>query len=180
MWKESVNEDKLGRKFGERYSTILTDPTFERRLKLFDPSLKLMFDQVKKRWRILEWAPDNSGWNILMTAEENGEPRPLGEWVFNTLYVWRHNYNLKRDNPEQYWNDLMHTQKEQVSQLEAKHSDDGKHRILEERNEWRKAARELKNFPKSDVTAGYPKSGKVFEQLETQINKETQNASANS
>lgn len=152
------NADGLGQKFGETYSLILTDPTFERRLKQFDPNLKLMFDQNRKRWCILEWAPDQSGWNLLITAQDDkGEAKPLGEWVFNKLYVWRHNYELRAKNPNQFFDDLMWKADWQKNTIETQISLDHQHLLSQERNEWRKAWKEINNLPKSDVTAGYPK-----------------------
>lgn len=151
------NEDRLGGKFGETYSLILTDPTFETRLKQFDPALKLMFDQIKKRWVVLEWAPDNSGWNIILKAEENGQPRALGEWVFKELHEMRRKYDEKHGNPDQFWRDLIWKADWQKDMIDTKVSIDHQHLLSEERNEWRRAWRELNNLPTSDVTAGYPR-----------------------
>lgn len=158
MEKTSVQEDRLGRKFGDTYSLILTEPDFERRLQSFDPNLKLMFDQVSKKWRVLEWAPDNSGWNIILTAEDaNGNPKPLGDWVFTRLYVYRHNYEIRHNNPSQFFDDLIYEADRQENEIETKSSIDHMYQLLDERNEWRRAARELSGRPTSDVTAGYPK-----------------------
>ena len=152
------NEDQLGRKFGETYSLILTDPTFESRLRSFDPNLKLMFDQIRKKWVILEWALDNSGWNILLTAEDDKkQPKALGEWVFNKLYVWRHNAELRNKDPHQFFKDAKWNAEWDESKIETQSSIDHQNILKDERHEWRKANRELKNQPVSDATAGYPK-----------------------
>lgn len=152
------NQDKLGGHFGRDYSLILTDSCFENRLKAFDQNLKLMFDQRIKKWRILELAPDNSGWNIILTAEDaEGNPKPLGEWIFNRLYVYRHNYEIKKRNPENFFQSLLSQAETQKAEIEEKSSTEHRYKLLDDRNEWRKAARELRNLPKSDVTAGYPR-----------------------
>lgn len=137
---------------------ILTDPSFERRLKAFDPNLKLLFDQNRRRWRILEWAPDGSGWNLLMSAEDDeGNPKPLGEWIFNKLFVWRHNAELRNKNPNQFFTDLQSIADRQKMEAETKASINHQHRLLDDINDWRRVSRELKGMPKSDVTAGYRK-----------------------
>lgn len=153
------NQDVLGGHFGRDYSLILTDPGFENRLQAFDPNLKLMFDQRIKKWRILELAPDNSGWNIILTAEnpETKEAVPLGEWVFRTLKAFRDRYEHRRKNPTKFLDDLIYQANQQQAEIEAKGSEEHKYKLLDERNEWRRAARELRNGSKSDVTAGYPK-----------------------
>lgn len=153
------DHDALGGHFGRDYSLILTDPTFESRLKSFDPNLKLMFDQRIKKWRILELAPDNSGWNIILTCEnpETKEAVGLGDWVFMTLRAYQESYELRRKNPNNFFNGLISEAAAQAAQIEAKGSEEHKYKLLDERNEWRRAARELRNLPKSDVTAGYPK-----------------------
>lgn len=150
--------DGMGRQFGKEYSLILTDPDFERKLESFDKNLKLMFDQQAKRWRVLEWAPDNSGWNVIVTAQDDeGNPKPLGQWILNKLYVYRHNYELRARNPNQYFDDLMYEADKQKNVIDTRSSMDHIHQLIDDRNEWRRANRERKNLPKSDVTAGYPK-----------------------
>lgn len=150
--------DNLGGEIGRDYSTILTDPTFEKRLQSFDKNLKLMFDQRNKRWRILEWAPDGSGWNLLMTAEDDeGNAKPLGEWVFNKLYVWRHNAEQRNKDPQKFYTQLLTMGDEQRNQIQRQSSLNHQYKLIDERNEWRRAWREWKNLPKSDVTAGFPK-----------------------
>lgn len=142
----------------QRYSMILTDPTFESRLKAFYPYLKLSFDQFRRRWCVLEWSPANQDWNVLIVAEEeDGSPKPLGEWVFNRLFVYRLNYERRLHNPNQYLDDLLYEADKQAEAIEAKTSADHMAQLSDERNEWRKAYRELNNLPTSDVTAGYRK-----------------------
>lgn len=158
MEQREARSDRLGRPFGEKYSLILQDPHFERRLKAFDPNLKLVFNQVNKRWVILEWAMDNSGWNVLLTAEDDQKnPLPLGEWIFNKLYVWRHNYLEKRKNPDQWWKNLEIEAEQQQLMMDAASSRSNQAILIDEVNEYRRAARELRNEPTSDVTAGYQK-----------------------
>jgi len=150
--------DTMGQRVDEIY-TIMTDPTFERRLKAFDPRLKLMFDQASKRWVILEWAYDNSGWNIILKCEDSeGKPKPLGDWVFNKLYAYRQNWITMAEGGVDNWLNSLSSQADEYKrkkdeEASSKHID----MILDEINEWRRAARELDGLPKSDVTAGYPK-----------------------
>lgn len=148
--------DTYGRKTDEFYS-IITDPTFEKRLQAFDPRLKLMFDQQSKRWVVLEWAYDDSGWNIILKCEDReGNPKPLGEWVFNKLFVFRKQWEAKMEKGPDKWLDDMvaectEIQKEQERKASEKHQD----MILDDITEWRKAAREFDGGCANDVTAGY-------------------------
>lgn len=150
--------DTYGQRTDDIY-TIISDPTFERRLRDFDPRLKLMFDQKEKRWVILEWAYDNSGWNVILKAEDNnGNPRPLGEWVFNKLFVFRQQWLAKADMGVDRWMDSLKQQSEDYKAEKAKKlSETQQDKIKDDINDWRKGARELDNRPTSDVTAGYPK-----------------------
>jgi hypothetical protein len=150
--------DTYGQQVDQVYA-IITDPTFERRLKLFDPRLKLMFDQKDRRWVILEWAYDNSGWNVILKAEDKeGNPMPLGDWVFNKLFVFRQQYLDKREKGVAKWlGDLKDECDTYKAEQARKSSDNRQHKILDDINDWRRGARELDNLPKSDVTAGYPK-----------------------
>lgn len=150
--------DTYGQQTDEIY-TIISDPTFERRLKQFDPRLKLMFDQQAKRWVILEWAYDNSGWNIILKAEDReGKPMPLGDWVFNKLFVFRQQWLAKAEKGVDRWLEDMKEECEDIKAEQArKASENQQNKILDDINDWRRGARELDNRPKSDVTAGYPK-----------------------
>lgn len=151
-------QDRLGNKIGETYSTMLVDPYFEKKLKSFLPSLKLMFDQVKKKWVILEWAPDNSGWNIIYTFQDDfGNPMPLGDYVFDHLRDMMNQNEIKLKNPDAYFDNLIYKSEKQKEEIQRKSSEEHKKKLLEDINEWRKSSRELKNQPKSDVTAGYRK-----------------------
>jgi hypothetical protein len=150
--------DTYGRQVDEVYA-IISDPTFERRLKDFDPRLKLMFDQESKRWMILEWAYDNSGWNIILKAEDrDGKPKALGDWVFNKLFVYRQNWLTKAEKGADRWlEDMAEECRNIKAEKERKVSEVGQEKILDDINEWRRGARELDGRPTSDVTAGYPK-----------------------
>lgn len=167
MNREATKQDFLGNKFGETYSLILTDPTFEKRLKMFHQStgghpddIKLMYDQSRKRWCVLEWAPDNSGWNLLLVCEDKitKEPRPVGDWIFNQLFVWRHNFLEKQKDSASYWDNLDYQAKQQRLAIDSAWSREHRGILADERNEWRKAWREINSLPVADVTAGYPKS----------------------
>lgn len=141
--------DQLGRRLDQRYSTILTDPSFERRLKAFDKNLRLMFDQHSKRWIILEWAIDHSGWNIIIKAEDSdGNAKPLGDWVFNQLYVYNHRYQDKIRNPAQFFKSLIYEETRQQEAIEKKNSDDFKGVVLDDINFWRKLSKERRYLPK--------------------------------
>lgn len=151
-------EDRLGNKIGETYSTMLVDPYFERRLKSFDSNLKLMFDQIKKRWTILEFAPDGSGWNIIYTAEDDfGNAMPLSDYIFDDLKDMRLKYDLRYKNPNAYFDSLIAESERQKQEIEMKSSIEHRAKLLDDINDWRRANRELNNRPKSDVTAGYNK-----------------------
>jgi len=166
-----MNTDALGRRLDETYGGVIIDSTFERRLKMFDPTLKATFDQSIKRWRILAFNPERQNWTILITATVDGKPnsapKPLGDWVFTTLLIYRHNYEVKMRNPAGFLDSLNAEAARQQLEIEEKSSDEHKHKLLDDRNEWRRAARELRNFPTSDVTAGYRKiqhqpKGKIY------------------
>lgn len=138
---------------------ILTDPTFEKRLKSFDPRLELVFDQFKKKWVILEYWASNQLPNIVMTCEDrDGVAMPPGQWVFQKLYVMRHNYEATRDDIDKRWNDLQNQQNEQIEIIDKDISNNFQALIRDERNLFRKINRHIKNEPISDVTAGYPKA----------------------
>jgi len=151
--------DTFGQEIEQTYSVILTDPNFERRLKAFDPRLKLMFDQGSKRWIVLEWAYDNSGWNRILVAEDKeGNPKPLGEWVFNRLFVYRQRYEAKRDiGVDQWFKNLVYEADKEKEKKSENWSDNHQAMLREDITQWRKASKELKNEPIADATAGYPK-----------------------
>jgi hypothetical protein len=150
MLQENCKTDRIGGEFGKQYSLVVTDPFFERRLKSFDPRLKLMFDQVKRRWTILEWASDNSGWNIILTAEDDvtKEPKPLGEWIFNRLYVYRHRHEEKMKDPDIWFNNLLYEADYQARKIEAKSDEEGKYRLRHDYLQWRKVAKDWRQLPK--------------------------------
>lgn len=151
--------DRAGNKIGETYSLILADPFFERKLQSFDPSLKLTFDQIRRKWVVLEAAPDGSGWNIVVTCEdENGNPKAPGEWVLNRLFVYRQRYEAKRQMGVDAWFAKLKLEADaHIAKEEEKISDENRARLREDVVQWRKAAKELDNLPPSDATAGYRK-----------------------
>lgn len=158
MDKETTKEDILGNKFGERYSLIMTDPTFERRLKAYDPNLKLMFDQFTKRWAILVWREDNTGWQVLMKCEDDfGNPMPLGDEVFVQLNWMRKQYDEKYKNCNSFYEKLLTQADEYKEKQERKMSEENQYRIRTDWVQWRKGFDRLKNLPSSDATAGYRK-----------------------
>lgn len=132
---------------------------FERRLKQFDPRLKLMFDQQSKRWVILEQSYDNSGWNCILKAEDkNGNEKPLGEWVFNVLYVKRHNWEEKQRMGASRWLEELKYKANKFKEKERSSiSDDHQAMLRDDVMQWRKASKELQGLPVSDATAGYRK-----------------------
>ncbi len=141
---------------GEQYCYILTDPTFEDRLKRFDPNLKLMFNQATKRWTILENAPDGSGWNIIITAQDDvtKEPKPLGEWIFNRLFVYRERYEARSRDPDKFFLDLLAEEDRQRAEIEAKHLEMHRDILKDEHLQFRKAFREMNNSPTERVYYG--------------------------
>lgn len=152
--------DTHGRPACKQYSFgKILNASFERRLKSFDPNLKLVFDQTKQRWTILEWALDNSGWNIIIRAEdEHGNEKPLGEWVFNKLWVWRNQGEERNRIGAGRWLDNFDYEAEkQKTQILESHSREFRGRIVDDINQFRKALKIANNEAPSDVTAGYPK-----------------------
>ena len=151
--------DRAGNRIGERYSTILSDPTLEKRLKNFDPNLKLTFDQTQKKWVVLEWACDNSGWNIILTCEHSdGRPKAPGEWMMNRLWVYRQRYIQKKNMGIDAWFEKMRLDAAaHVREEEERFSIENQARMRDDVISWKKGARELDNLPISDATAGYRK-----------------------
>lgn len=160
MRKEAL--DTYGRPACREYTfgKILLDHSFERRLKLFDPSLKLVYDNSRQRWTVLEWALDNSGWNVLITAEDDeGNEKPLGEWVFNKLWVWRKRAEERNKKGVDYWlRELRDARNELETKTFEEHSKEAQYKICNNINRFRKAIKKMNNEPASDVTAGYPKT----------------------
>lgn len=156
---ELASIDTYGQKIQETYSLILTDPTLENRIKNFDPNLKLMFDQVKKRWVINEWAQDNSGWNcILIAQDKEGNPEPLGEWVFQALRVKRDAWEKKMAmGANAYFKHLIDKADSQKRKMAESASLENQDMIRDDIISWRKAAKEIGKGVASDVTAGYRK-----------------------
>lgn len=151
--------DTFGNNVRERYSLLLTEPYFEQRLKAFDPNLRLTFDQIKKRWTILEKAYDRPGFNVLIVAEDaEGNPKPLGDWVFNKLFVWRKKWEEKaRMGADRYWENLVAQSVQQQTEIEDKISEDHQAMLREDITQWKKCSKELQGLPVSDATAGYRK-----------------------
>ena len=151
--------DTHGQRISEKYNVLLTQPFFEQRLKAFDPNLRLVFDQTKKRWTILEKERGGPGFKILIVAQEdNGDPKPLGEWVFNKLFVWRKKWEEKADMGVDAWfKKLVYEADIEKNLIEEKASEEHQAMLRDDINQWRKVSRELQNLPTSDVTAGYAK-----------------------
>lgn len=158
MHNYDCNVDRFGNQFGKDYSLILTDPSFERRLRSFDSNLKLMFDQNKKRWVVLEWAPDGSGWNrILLCEDDFGNPQPVGDWIFGILRDYREQYDLKHKNFNAWWLGLEYQRNQNEINADSSWAKSSREYVKDDMISWKKAYRELNNLPSSDVTAGYRK-----------------------
>jgi len=137
---------------------ILADSSFDRRLKLFDPNLYLVFDQKRQRWCVLEKALDGSGSNLLIVCEDDkGEPKPLGEWVFNTLFVWRARGEERNRNVEQFYLDERAEEDRQAKEMNKKADEIGEYFWKHEIRACQKIANLLSNLPQNDVTAGFRK-----------------------
>lgn len=151
--------DTFGNRVQERYNVILTEPYFESRLRAFDRNLKLCFDQVRKRWTVLEKAYDRPGYNVLIVAEdEQGNPKPLGEWVFNKLWVCRKRWEEKSQMGADAWFRKLILQADcEVKEIEQKGSEDSQAMLREDITQWRKCSKELQNLPVADAKAGYRK-----------------------
>jgi hypothetical protein len=151
--------DILGNEYNENQTIILKDPWFEVWLKRFDPNLRLVFDQGRRKWIILEWSPPAGAYNILLVCEDkDGNPKGLGDWVKNKLIVWRNNYEVKkRQGVDQWMNALNKEALRQKEEIDQRCSKEMQYIINDERLGFRKAYREMRNEPISDVTAGYRK-----------------------
>lgn len=149
--------DQTGKELHKDYSIII-DPSFERRLKMFDPELKLVFDQVTRKWVIMLWSGNRYNWYKLMTLEDNeGNPKPPGDWVLNKLYVWRQRALQRQKNPDKFLDDLLYQQEQMKKEMQRSVSEETQYQLKHDVNKWRKAMREMDNRPISDVTAGYAK-----------------------
>jgi hypothetical protein len=150
-------KDALGRDLGKNF-LLLTDLNFEKRLKLFDPNLRLAFHKKKQRWMILEKRFDGL-WNLLMTLEDDqGNAKAPGDWAINQLAVWRQNYEVRRGMGEdRWWQELEKYCDVVQEEREAVLSVENQLRVIDSINLWRKGFRGLQNLPQSDVVAGYPK-----------------------
>lgn len=145
----------LTKRMGPQQGGVIVDSSFEKRLKAFDPDLKLMFDQNSKRWHVLTWRSIDSSWQILIKAEDDqGNPKPLGDWIFNRLFVYRHNWECskKGQDPIEY---LAQCNRDKI---EKRMSEENKYKLKYDVNQWRRAWRAYQDMPESDVTAGYPKT----------------------
>lgn len=142
----------------ENYTRILTDPSFGRRLKAFDKNLELFFDNGKKKWVVME-AVSNGTWNLIVTCEhEDGTPKPVGDWIFNRLFVFRARQEAKQQVGVDTWLKQMRAQVELQDEMEQqKLSDNHQAHLREDVIQWRKGSYEMKGKPKSDAIAGYRK-----------------------
>lgn len=158
MDRNECRFDRFGNEFGKEYTTILTDPAFEMKLKQFDPNLRLFFNKEVKRWVILEWALDCSGWNVIFIFEDDYKhPMPVGDWVFMHLREMRNTNERLRKNPKQFFLDTYNLSDRQFDQEDRRIDDETRHLLREHRNEFRKGWRALNKMPLADVTAGYRK-----------------------
>lgn len=154
--------DIRGNVMGKDYCLILTDLDFENRLKRFDPSLYLRFNKLSKMWMVLERCPDGTGYNVLIECKhDDGTPKPLGEWVFNRLFVMRHNYEFKRSEEEKnsgaWFNHYMYESERNKERELKKLSHENILHHVDDVNLYKKFWRHINKQPTSDVTAGYRK-----------------------
>jgi len=155
---QAGEKDVLGNQAGPQYSVILTDLNFENRLKMFDPNLCLRFHRLWKCWVVLERALDNTGYNVLIKCQDNeGNPKALGDWVFNRLFVMRHNNEEKMRNFDTWMRSVDNEIEYIERKKDEKISEDVSLQILDDINLWRRVNREMNGLPLSDVTAGYRK-----------------------
>jgi len=159
----SQDRDALGKVIGDKYCLILTDLNFERKLKAFDPCLKLAFNKIDKRWCILERRERQTRWNILFKCEDReGNAKPVGDWVLNKLFVMRNNHHEFLRKGDQFWDDMdaRNEMVRETARIKSHHN--GRLKLIDDVNLYRKAYREMNNMPTSDVTAGYPKKGHKY------------------
>lgn len=150
--------DTHGRRIADGYK-ILADPTFDKRLKAFDERLSLLFDQTTQRWVIVEEAGDRSGFNIIIIAEDSeGNPKSLGDWIFNQLFVFRAKAEEKKGLGADRWLAALRYQADyETAKNFKKTSQTAREMILDDINVWRRGIAELNNEPTSDIGVSYRK-----------------------
>jgi len=148
--------DELGRNWSTR---LLTDPTFEKRLKTIDPTLKLIFDQTKQRWMILAPRIDNPYlWRIIKVAEDKlGNPMPVGDWLLLEVRRLKDQAERRDHNPDQFIKWLEYEEGYQQERIQSKRDADFADYLREDRVFLDKAYRQFMGMPVSDATAGYAK-----------------------
>lgn len=137
---------------------IMPDSTWDMRLKAFDPNLRLVFDQLTKRWKIIENALDGDGVNIVLTLEDcEGNAQPFGEWIFGALRDFRNKaYEAKR-NLDQFLLGEENEAQRQRSEMERKCDEIGDYFAKHEKREYGKIMNLLRGDPVSDISAGFRK-----------------------
>lgn len=154
-------KDALGRDIGANH-IVLTDIDFERRLRIFDPNLRLIFNKSKERWVILEKRLDGMYNTVFALEDRDGNSMPPGEWVLNKLLVFKHNADMIRGDPNGFWKDWDYYKEHRDAVSERSIRDDSIHRIVDDILTWRKAIRKAQGLPVGDVTAGYRKVGSKY------------------
>lgn len=128
----------------------------ESQLKKFDPHLYLRFDDLRNRWMVFEYYPENVYIKPLFWLEDSkGEPKEFGQWVINKLNVQHLNWKHKEEVGSNKWCDELFAEADkQKKELEEKIAQENLYQYKHDKLQWRKGAAELLNRP-NDVFAGY-------------------------
>lgn len=135
----------------------LKNSYWETQLKKFDPSLYVRFDEIKSKWLVFEYYPENVYIKPLFWLEDaDGNSKEFGQWVLNKLNVMRLNWEHKEKVGTNTWFDELEKEADrQYAEMEEKQAEENRYAIKSDKLQWRKGARELLNKPTSDVFAGY-------------------------
>ena len=146
-------------RYKEKYSVILADNTFEKRLHFYDPSLLLRFDQACKRWVILQPELQHPGSYRRLIVAEDAKSRPLvlSDWVFDMLNQYREEAIKRDSNINNFIKEEEYGREQYELKTKSNIDSDGIYFHNHERKEWRKIAAQINNEPVGDVTAGYSK-----------------------
>lgn len=147
----------------------LRNSYYESELKKFDEHLFLRFDELKNKWMIFEYYPENVYIKPLFWLEDrNGNPIEYDHnFVMNKLNVMHMNWQHKESVGVNKWFDGLEAEADkQKQEMEEKIAEENLYMYRHDKLQWRKGARELLGRPAGDVFAGYPKVTKQTKGLD--------------
>lgn len=136
---------------------------FKQRMFEYDPYLFISFHKAKNKKAIFRYNGKTELPDFIMEIPQD----PSWDKVKEKLDEFRRNADEIKRNPDAFHDKLMAKKDSHDEKLKKKVSDDTKNLLKDNLLLFRKASRELKNEPVSDVTAGFPKA--------TQSKKEKRN-----